>query len=59
MIGIDDNGCENTDQLEITIFQLPHVNLSPLTPICNVNSNPVKLTGGFPQGAIYWISSFK
>ena len=50
VIGIDDNGCENTDQLEITIFQLPHVNLSPLTPICNVNSNPVQLTGGFPQG---------
>ena len=53
VIGTDANGCENTDQLEITIYQLPDVNLSPLTPICNVNSGPVQLTGGSPQGGQY------
>ena len=53
VIGTDANGCENTDQLEITVFQLPDVNLSPLTPICNVNSGPVQLTGGSPQGGQY------
>ena len=26
LIGTDANGCENTDQLEITVFQLPNVN---------------------------------
>ena len=51
--GTDANGCENTDQLEITVFQLPNVNLSSLTPICNVNSAPVQLTGGTPQGGQY------
>ena len=50
LIGTDANGCENTDQLEITVFQLPNVNLSSLTPICNVNSGPVQLSGGTPQG---------
>ena len=53
LVGTDANGCENTDQIEITVFQLPDVNLSPLTPICNVNSGPVQLTGGSPLGGHY------
>ena len=53
LIGTDANGCENTDQLEITVFQLPNVNLSSLTPICNVNSGPVQLSGGTPKGGQY------
>ena len=51
--GTDNNGCNNTDQVTITINNNPLVSLSSFTPICNANSSTVPLTGGFPTGGNY------
>ena len=52
--GTDNNGCNNTDQVTITINNNPLVSLSSFTPICNANSSTVPLTGGFPTGGNYY-----
>ena len=51
--GTDINGCNNTDQVTITLNNNPLVSLSSFTPICNANSSTVPLTGGFPTGGNY------
>ena len=51
--GIDNNGCINTDQVTITVNNIPLVSLSSFTPICNANSSTFPLTGGFPKGGNY------
>lgn len=48
------NGCESTETIEITVFDLPQVVLMPFVEdtICTID-NPVPLPNGTPQGGSY------
>ncbi len=50
---INSFGCIDTFTQNVEVKNLPNVNLFPLSPICNSNSNAVPLSGGSPAGGMY------
>lgn len=48
----DANGCSESAQQQIEIFQKPTVNLASLSPVCS-NQSPFTLTQGTPSGGNY------
>jgi hypothetical protein len=47
-----ETGCENTDEVLVTVNALPTVTLNLTTPICDT-LQPFTLTGGLPLGGAY------
>jgi len=52
VIGTDANGCENTDQVVITVNPLPTVSYTDITEICSYDS-PISLAAGTPSGGTH------
>lgn len=50
--GTDANGCENTDQVTVTVNALPSVSMGSLSNTCE-NYAPFTLSGGTPAGGTY------
>ncbi len=50
--GIDANGCENTDQVDLFINQLPSVSYTDITQIC-VYNDAIILAAATPAGGTY------
>lgn len=50
--GTDANGCENTDQVTVTVNTMPTVNLGNLETSC-INHPAYQLTEGTPSGGTY------
>ena len=52
--GTDGNGCQGTDEVVVTVFPLPSVNISPaaIDTICINNSQPISLVGS-PTGGTF------
>ncbi|MGE0077760.1 MAG: T9SS type A sorting domain-containing protein [Bacteroidales bacterium] len=48
----DGNSCSNYASKDIVVNALPDVTLADFAPVC-VNSSPVTLTGGLPDGGTY------
>ena len=49
---VDNNGCFDTDSVNVTVNQLPSVSLGTFSKTCD-NSTLVTLTGGIPTGGTY------
>lgn len=52
--GTDANGCQNTDQVVVTVNPLPTVSITPATinPVCVDNADPITLVGS-PTGGTF------
>ncbi|MFC2101326.1 LamG-like jellyroll fold domain-containing protein, partial [Bacteroidota bacterium] len=48
----DTNGCSNAANQSITVFPLPTINFSPISPMC-IDDIPLTLTTATPAGGIY------
>ena len=48
----DQNGCNSSATTQITVHPMPIVTLNAFPEVC-INSEPLVLTGGFPDGGIY------
>jgi PKD repeat protein len=52
VIGTDGNGCENSNQITITVNPLPSVSFTMQDTVC-VNNGNINLTTGLPNGGNY------
>jgi hypothetical protein len=52
VIGEDENGCEGTASVTVTVNENPVVTLSAFDAICD-NASPLALSGGSPTGGLY------
>lgn len=52
LTGTDANGCQNTDQVMVTVHALPNVTFGALSQVCSYTPAFV-LTGGSPAGGTY------
>jgi lysyl endopeptidase len=50
--GIDANGCQNTDDVTVTVQVNPTVSVTDLGTVC-INDEPIVLSVGVPSGGVY------
>jgi hypothetical protein len=48
----DINGCSNSSEASITIYDLPMVSLNDFDPVC-IDADAFDLSGGSPEGGVY------